>query len=111
MALRATLSKVTPDEARIEAELLVAHTLEISRAAILAHPEIELSEDQSVRLAGIEARRIGGEPLAYILGNRQFFGLEFEVGPDVLILGLKPSYWSREPSKSPQTNLSVQALY
>lgn len=68
--------------ARLEAQLLATHVLGVSRTSVLAHPEVEFPD-----LAGesLLQRREAGEPLAYILGRREFFGREFIVRPGVLI--------------------------
>lgn len=72
----------TSDTARLDAELLMAHALGVSRSELLlrhmdgpAHPEF----------AGLVGRRARHEPVAYILGRKEFFGREFSVGPGVLI--------------------------
>jgi len=69
------------ESARMEAQILLAHELGVDRAWLVAHGEDELSAIESDRLA----RRIAGEPLAYIIGRREFFGRDFVVRPGVLI--------------------------
>ena len=71
--------------AGLDAELLLAHVLGCSRAALAAAPERELNECQAVALAGLAARRRNGEPIAYLTGRRAFWTLELEVTPDVLV--------------------------
>jgi release factor glutamine methyltransferase len=68
-----------------EAQTLLGFVLEKPRAYILAHPETALSADQAARLDGLLARRVTGEPLPYLLGQWEFFGLNFIVTPAVLI--------------------------
>jgi release factor glutamine methyltransferase len=68
-----------------EARLLLAAASGTSVAILLAHPERELAPDSAARFVAWAARRRGGEPVAYILGRREFFDLELEVGPAVLI--------------------------
>jgi release factor glutamine methyltransferase len=70
---------------RLDAELLLAHVLGVNRAAILAHPEQPLKPKELTRFRDLIARRAGREPLAYIVGHREFFGLDFLVDPRVLI--------------------------
>ena len=70
---------------RLDAELLVAHVLDLNRPEVLAFPEKSLTERQTGRLNRLADRRRGQEPLAYILGRKEFFGLNFRVGPDVLV--------------------------
>ncbi len=73
------------DLARLDAELLVAHVLGSNRAQVLAFPERKLTEEQSARLTSLADRRRGLEPLAYILGRKEFFGMDFRVGNEVLV--------------------------
>jgi release factor glutamine methyltransferase len=68
-----------------EARILLAAASGFSQASVIAHPERELPEEVARRFAGMAARRRAGEPLAYILGRREFYGLELAVGPAVLI--------------------------
>jgi release factor glutamine methyltransferase len=68
-----------------EAQLLLAGVLKRPRAWLLAHPEQTLTGDDLVRLDDLLHRRISGEPLPYILGRWEFYGLEITVTPDVLI--------------------------
>jgi len=70
---------------RLDAELLLAHVLGGNRAAVLARPEQPLTPKQQTRFQDLVARRAGREPLAYIVGHREFFGLDFLVDPRVLI--------------------------
>ena len=72
-------------EARREAGSLLAYLLERDRSFILAHAEDAISEEQSQRFREYLERRAEGEPLQYITGHQEFFGLDFEVTPDVLI--------------------------
>jgi len=71
--------------ARIEAQSLLQHVLKVSRAHLLAHPERLLNECEQAHFDELLQRRISGEPLAYILGEREFFGLMFKVTPATLI--------------------------
>jgi len=72
-------------EARLEAELLLAHALGITRTQLVAHPERAVDAVQASRYSEYLERRLGGEPIAYIVGEREFYGLSFEVTPAVLI--------------------------
>jgi release factor glutamine methyltransferase len=69
----------------LDAQILLAHVLRSSRAWVLAHPEASLSPGQEQALCGAQARLEGGEPLPYVLGHWEFYGLDFIVTPDVLI--------------------------
>lgn len=68
-----------------EARLLLAEASGCSEAGILAHPERELPESAATRFGAMAVRRRTGEPIAYIVGRREFYGLAFEVSPAVLI--------------------------
>lgn len=70
---------------RLDAELLLAHALDSNRAAILSRPEQRLTPKQLTRYRDLVARRGSREPLAYIVGYREFFGLDFVVDRRVLI--------------------------
>lgn len=75
----------TSDTPGLDAQVLLERVLEKPRAWVLAHPETPLT---GVRLAALESlveRLEGSEPLPYVLGRWEFFGLEFAVTPDVLI--------------------------
>ncbi|MDH4258875.1 MAG: peptide chain release factor N(5)-glutamine methyltransferase [Gammaproteobacteria bacterium] len=71
--------------ADLDAELLLAHVLGCSRAALAAAPERELNAAQAQALADLAARRRDGEPVAYLTGRRAFWTLDLEVTPDVLV--------------------------
>lgn len=85
VAWAAAAIETVSDTARLEAELLLAESAGIRRAAVLAHPERELSPGQASRLEQIVARRSRGEPLAYIFGRKEFYSLELKVRPEVLV--------------------------
>ncbi len=68
-----------------EARALLAAALGVRRELLVAHPEHAVPDDAGERLAQLTERRRAGEPLAYLLGVREFYGREFAVGPAVLI--------------------------
>ena len=70
---------------RNEASLLAAHALGVARTWVLAHDTDALSTAQLDAVNAVFARRLGGEPVAYIQGFREFYGLSFIVSPAVLI--------------------------
>lgn len=72
-------------EARREAGSLLAYVLGQDRSFILTHAEDEIGEEQAQLFTQYLERRAQGEPLQYITGNQEFFGLDFEVTKDVLI--------------------------
>jgi len=73
------------DTASLDAQVLLAHLLEKPRAWVLAHPEVQLTSDQEQSLTHALERLQNGEPLPYVLGDWDFFGLSFQVTPAVLI--------------------------
>ena len=73
------------DTPSLDAEVLLAHTLGWDRARLLAHPEHCLTAPDREAFASILARRQSREPLPYITGHREFFGLEFAVDHRVLV--------------------------
>ena len=70
---------------RLDAELLLAHVLEKDRAWLLAHGETALTEEQKIEYNGFVERRRRHEPMAYILGEKEFYGRSFTVDRRVLI--------------------------
>ena len=68
-----------------EARLLLAAATGRSEASVLAHPEKSLLETEKNQFLEMAARRAAGEPVAYILGRKEFYGLELAVDPAVLI--------------------------
>lgn len=77
--------RLSPDAGRVEAELLLAHALERSRAWLLAHADDAVAADAARQYRTLVDRRCGGEPIAYILGWRGFWSFDLEVTPAVLI--------------------------
>jgi len=70
---------------RLEAELLLAHALGVDRAWFFAHAEDSIDESRIAGFEALLARRARGEPVAYILGRRDFWSLPLEVTPATLI--------------------------
>jgi release factor glutamine methyltransferase len=83
-AARARLAAASRNPRR-DAEVLLAHVLRCDQAALLTHPERLLSPAESDQLENFLKRRLTSEPMQYITGSQEFFGLLFEVTPDVLI--------------------------
>jgi release factor glutamine methyltransferase len=71
--------------AALDAELLVAHVLGTGRAALAADPARALAPEELFALESLARRRIAGQPIAYLTGRREFWSLELEVTPDVLV--------------------------
>ena len=81
---------IAEPEAAIDAELLARHVLGWSREQMVtrwldASPTDGIPEDFDSRYRALVDRRVAREPVAYIIGHREFWGLEFEVTRDVLI--------------------------
>ena len=71
--------------AELAAELLLMHTLGRDRGYLYAEPEHELSLEAAARYLELIGERATGKPTQYITGHQEFWGLDFEVTPDVLI--------------------------
>jgi release factor glutamine methyltransferase len=69
----------------LAAELLLMHSLAQDRSWLYSHPEWVLEDRDAERYFALVARRAGGEPTQYLIGKQEFWGLEFEVNPHVLI--------------------------
>ena len=85
MRTRSRLERAGIYDASLEAEVLLRHALDIDRAAFFA--SLQKKQDAAALLLAdsLAGRRVQGEPLAYILGYREFYGLEMLVTPAVLI--------------------------
>ena len=69
----------------LASELLLLHVIGRDRAWLYAHPEESINDANAQRFLSLIARRAAGEPTQYLTGRQEFWGLEFEVNPDVLI--------------------------
>lgn len=72
-------------EARFEAQLLLQHALKVNRAWLIAHEHDVIDAGNLAKFESLLNRRLNGEPVAYILGKREFYGLNLSVTPDTLI--------------------------
>jgi release factor glutamine methyltransferase len=79
------LKRAGVTEARREAMSLVEHLIARDRTFVITHPEATLTPAEIRRLRGLVEERARGKPLQYITGHQEFYGLDFEVTPDVLI--------------------------
>ncbi len=70
---------------RLDTLMLLTDVLGCSRTWLLAHDDAPLNTEQAARLRAALARRATGEPLAYLLGKKEFHGLMLEVDPNVLV--------------------------
>lgn len=80
----ASLLRQPPLDA-LEARILLSHALQLSRVQLITQSERTLTEQECAAVATLFNRRLQGEPVAYILGEREFFGLPLHASPDVLI--------------------------
>lgn len=84
-ALLEATTRMNGQDARRDADTLLAHILHCDRAWLLAHPETNLHPFALTQYQALVARRTAREPLQYITGHQEFYGLNFRVTPDVLI--------------------------
>ncbi len=73
------------ETASLDAQVLLSRVLGCPRAWVLAHPEVELNRKQEGELSAKIARLAQGEPLPYVLGEWEFYGLNLHLSPAVLI--------------------------
>ncbi len=82
---RATAEITESESARLDAELLLASLLQKSRSWLHTWPDRTIQSDLTTRFNRLVARRISGEPVAYLLGSQPFWTLELKVTADTLI--------------------------
>jgi release factor glutamine methyltransferase len=73
------------DSPRLSAQLLLAYVLGCTRTYLYTHPDRVLSLNEHEHFLDLIGRRANGEPVAYILGQKEFYSLDFKVNPHVLI--------------------------
>jgi release factor glutamine methyltransferase len=73
------------DAARLEAEVLLRHAAGLSREELFVRPEAPIDDAAARAYAVLVAQRAAGHPTAYLVGHREFFGIDFSVDPRVLI--------------------------
>ena len=69
----------------LEAEILLSHILKKTREFLLTHPNKKISQNQIVKFKDLAGRRKKGEPIAYLIGSKEFYGLDFIVNKNTLI--------------------------
>ena len=79
------LSESGSESASLDAAVLLCHALDKPRSYLLTWPEKQLTDDESAQFESLLARRIQGEPVAYILGEREFWSLPLNVASSTLI--------------------------
>jgi release factor glutamine methyltransferase len=85
MTVREALAEATLYIPRRDAELLLAHVAGRPRTWVLSYPEADFAATRAEEFTALVRRRDAGEPLQYLLGRQEFFGLRLRVTPDVLI--------------------------
>lgn len=83
--LGAKLGQAGLDSPMLCARLLVGKACDLSREKLAMYPDTGLEPDKCDKLARLAARRLAGEPMAYILGQREFYGRDFHLGRSTLI--------------------------
>ena len=103
-ALTARFSQAGIDNPRLDARILVGHVVGIDPSMLFARSDMAIDDDQYERIAAFAQRRLAHEPVARIVGAREFWSMSFDVTPDVLdpradtetlvaaILALRPSF-------------------
>jgi len=79
------LQQARPDIDATDARMLLQSVLNVSHAYLIAHPGQELAPEQAQQFYSLAAHRVAGEPVAYLVGEREFYSLNFKVTPAVLI--------------------------
>jgi release factor glutamine methyltransferase len=77
--------RAASESARLDAELLLAHTLGCPRSRLLSHERDPVASADAVRYEALLQRRAAGEPVAYLTGEREFWSLPLRLGPEVLV--------------------------
>ncbi len=80
-----TLTQAGQVDARLDSQVLLSHILQVERSVLFAYPERALSLEQEQQFLSLIERRSRGEPVAYLTGHKEFFGLDFLVDQRVLI--------------------------
>jgi release factor glutamine methyltransferase len=84
-SLRQTLHEAGFGTAALDARLLLLGALSVAPTDLIIHPDAPLTADQADRLADFTRRRLSHEPVARILGEREFWGLPFRLSPETLV--------------------------
>lgn len=83
--LQTAILLIDTDESKLEAQTLLQHVLQVNRAWLISHADDTLTTEQYAAFEALLQRRLDGEPIAHILGTREFFGLNLKVTADTLI--------------------------
>ncbi len=85
ISARQRIDEAGSPTASLDAQVILAHVLGVDRSWLFAHHEYMLSAEEATAYTELIARRICHEPVAYLIGRKEFYGLEFQVDPRVLI--------------------------
>ena len=85
LTVKAALEELMASMDRVDAQVILSHVLGVNRAWIAANPMRILTETEDAKIDVLAAQRAMGQPIAYLLAKREFYGREFEVTPAVLI--------------------------
>lgn len=83
--LRDAAGRIGSDSPRLDAELLLSHVTGLSRTSFRAWPERHIPEEQAEQFFTLVAERASGQPVAYLLGEQEFWSLPLKVSPSTLI--------------------------
>lgn len=83
--LKRAADQIGGDSPRLDAELLLSHVTGLGRTSFRAWPEREVPAEQAERFMALVAQRAGGQPVAYLLGEQEFWSLPLKVSPSTLI--------------------------
>ncbi|NPU69405.1 peptide chain release factor N(5)-glutamine methyltransferase [Bradyrhizobium sp. 83012] len=83
--LAARLAAAGLDSPELDARLLVGHAMQLDLTGLVMHGQRQLSQEDAQRLDVLAVRRLAGEPVARILGTREFWGLELQLSADTLV--------------------------
>ncbi len=84
-SLRQTLAEAGFETAALDARLLILSVLGVPATALIAHPDVLLTAEEAGRLEAATRRRLAHEPVARIVGEREFWGLPFALSPEALV--------------------------
>ncbi len=86
-ALQSATKQLSPHSSspRLDAEILLAHLLKVGRSHLLAHSTDTLESANQAAFSAFLWQRERGEPIAYIIGRKEFYGLDLIITPDVLV--------------------------
>ena len=85
LLLKSTVLKAVSDSPRLDLEVLLCHVLGKPRSYLFAWPERVLEQDMVQRFNNLLKRRVDGEPIAYLIGEKEFWSLSLEVNSSTLI--------------------------